>query len=362
MEHYFDIASVISFFGTGLCVLMALEQLTGKKRDRANYFCAILLMCNGVIILGSVLLSRGIVFTHPISIFFFITALWLIGPVDYIYFYSLVYPEFRISLKMKLQFIPAGIVFIAEIICHGFPEHTMHTWLKKALADPLSLWFAPFIFMAAVLVLLYLLYLLKNILLAWGEEQIKEEVRVIVAANGLAIFTVLLLAGGFLFSNKYLLVTGGLSLAVIHMGIFLAHSRSPGFFRLLKREIRNKRYRKSLIKGLNTDLVNDHLALLMTEEFLYRDCDLSLPLTAERLSISPHQLSQYLNEKHAMSFPNFINSFRVEEAKKLLLENPEQSVISICFQVGFSSKSAFNSAFRKFTGKSPVELRDAHSS
>ncbi|HQL83379.1 MAG TPA: helix-turn-helix domain-containing protein, partial [Spirochaetota bacterium] len=95
----------------------------------------------------------------------------------------------------------------------------------------------------------------------------------------------------------------------------------------------------------------------MTDECLYRDYDLSLNTLAERLDLTPHQLSRFLNEKLGMNFSNYINSFRIAEARKLIREDPARSVISICFHVGFNSKSAFNNAFRKHTGTNPKEVR-----
>ena len=71
----------------------------------------------------------------------------------------------------------------------------------------------------------------------------------------------------------------------------------------------------------------------------------------------PHQLSQFLNERLETSFTRYVNSFRVEEAKWLLLEKPARSILSICYQVGFSSKSSFNSVFKNITGFTPTEFR-----
>lgn len=358
MGIYFKALSIITYFGSGLCLLMALEQLLSKDRNRANYLCSVLLTCNSIIIYNLAVLASITPPSYPSSIFPFFTALYLIGPIDYMYFYSLVYPEFRISLKMKIQLIPAIISLIVESIIHFTGNRYEPDLLIHVVENPLSNWVTPFVVLAAFLVLGYMIYLLKNILLARNQEKIREGVLVVILANALAIIMTFLSLYGFLARNKHLMLSGGFLLTVIHIGIFLAHSRNADFFQLLKQEIRNGRYRRSIIKGLDNDLINEQINNLMNEEKLFSNYELKLNDLARRLSLTPHQLSEFINGKYNMSFPHFINSFRIEEAKKLLITNPEQSVISICFQVGFSSKSAFNAAFRKSAGRSPVEYRE----
>jgi len=263
---------------------------------------------------------------------------------------------------MKMQLVPAAVALIVETIIHSQSSEYKEKLIRDTLNNPLSSWVTPFIFIAAFLVLSYMIYCLKNILLARKQKKIREGVLVLIMANTLAIVTDLLLLSGFLMKNRNLLLYAGFLLTVIHLGIFLAHSRNPEFFQLLKQEIRNRRYTRSIIKGLDNDLINEQINILMEEEQLFCDYELKLSDLAERLSLTPHQLSQFLNENHNRSFPNFINTFRIEKAKKMLITNPDQSVISICFQVGFSSKSAFNAAFRKLMGQSPVEYRGNHNS
>jgi len=71
------------------------------------------------------------------------------------------------------------------------------------------------------------------------------------------------------------------------------------------------------------------------------DSELNLKGLADRLSLTPHQLSEYLNERVKQDFRSFINSFRVEAAKRILIEEPEKSILTICYDVGFGSKSTF---------------------
>lgn len=101
------------------------------------------------------------------------------------------------------------------------------------------------------------------------------------------------------------------------------------------------------------------LTRLMEVEKIYREEDLSLHTLAERLSLPPHQLSQLLNENLERSFSDYINSYRIEEAKEMLSSSTsaEKKIIVIAFDVGFNTKVAFYNAFKKFTGMTPSEFK-----
>src|SRR5208337_5336906 len=150
---------------------------------------------------------------------------------------------------------------------------------------------------------------------------------------------------------------GGVLLTLIHVLIFLAHHRYPHFFQILKRQIKQKRYEKTLLAGVNTGLIHTRLMELMKEEQLFKDMELNLKTVADLLSITPHQLSRFLNEHLNMDFRNFINRFRIDEAQRLLMANPDTSILTICFEVGFNSKSTFNTTFKRQTGMTPREFR-----
>jgi AraC-like DNA-binding protein len=99
------------------------------------------------------------------------------------------------------------------------------------------------------------------------------------------------------------------------------------------------------------------LGRLMTEKRIYRESTLTLPALSAMLGIQHHQLSKILNESLGTNFRSYINRYRLEEAKLLLVENSKMSILDIAFAVGFNSKSAFNSAFMKDMGFPPSDYR-----
>jgi AraC-like DNA-binding protein len=149
---------------------------------------------------------------------------------------------------------------------------------------------------------------------------------------------------------------------LICVAMLLSTMRYPDFYRLIENEIKKARYERSLIKGLDIDVVYDRLTYLMGVENIYKDFDLSLESLAQMMSITPHQLSQFMNEKLNTNFRNYINSYRIEEAKKILLHESDKNILAVCYDVGFNSKSTFNHWFKTYTGKTPTEFRQEHPS
>ncbi|MDF1699454.1 MAG: helix-turn-helix domain-containing protein [Saprospiraceae bacterium] len=91
--------------------------------------------------------------------------------------------------------------------------------------------------------------------------------------------------------------------------------------------------------------------------------ELTLKDVADALGVHSKNLSQVINEQLNLNFFNFINQYRVEEVKaKLLDENfTHYSILGIALESGFSSKSSFNSIFKKFTGCTPTSYKSATS-
>jgi AraC-like DNA-binding protein len=93
----------------------------------------------------------------------------------------------------------------------------------------------------------------------------------------------------------------------------------------------------------------------------YLDPELSIGDVCGRIGLPVHQVSKALNARLKMNFYRFINEYRVEEAKRALLDEgkPEKSILAIAMASGFNSKSTFNEVFKKSTGLTPSQFRDA---
>ena len=103
-----------------------------------------------------------------------------------------------------------------------------------------------------------------------------------------------------------------------------------------------------------------HVTETMKRDKLYRQPELTLQNLAQRLGYPSYQVSQAINEGMKKNFYDLVNSYRVEEAKRLLLDvkNKNFTILSVGFEAGFNSKTTFNTVFKKFTGLTPTEFRD----
>lgn len=80
---------------------------------------------------------------------------------------------------------------------------------------------------------------------------------------------------------------------------------------------------------------------------------------AERLGEPYYLLSRAVNEGEGMTIGDLVNGYRVERAKALLRSRPGLGILEVALESGFQAKSTFNEVFRKATGISPREYREA---
>ena len=116
--------------------------------------------------------------------------------------------------------------------------------------------------------------------------------------------------------------------------------------------------KSSLDTGMSTSLLFELLEMMKNDK-PYLDGDLNLPQLSKQIGVSPNYLSQVINEQLNQNFYNFINYYRVQEAKWLMSENLQNqpSIIMIAELSGFNSKSAFYKAFKFHTDMTPSQFK-----
>lgn len=117
-----------------------------------------------------------------------------------------------------------------------------------------------------------------------------------------------------------------------------------------------KKYQRSALSTEQSDRIADKINAVMTQDKLYLDANLSLQKLANYLTISPNYISQTLNEKLSINFFDFVNQWRIEDAKPQIIAN-QDTILNIALAVGFNARSSFYKAFKQDTGKTPSEFR-----
>ena len=119
------------------------------------------------------------------------------------------------------------------------------------------------------------------------------------------------------------------------------------------------KYQTSALDSKMSASLRVELAQHMATEKSYLNSKLTLAQLAEQLGISSNYLSQVINEQFEKNFFDYINSLRVEEAKRLLTDSDHKdtNILTIALDAGFNSKSSFYTAFNKHVGVTPSQYR-----
>lgn len=129
-----------------------------------------------------------------------------------------------------------------------------------------------------------------------------------------------------------------------------------GFFK--QATLESQKYKSSTVTAEAQLAIVEKLRVFMREQKPFLQPSFSLPELAQHLNVSVHTLSQVINDGMGKSFFELVAEYRIDEAKILLKKQSNIKVEEIAEQVGYNSKSSFNTAFKKITGKTPSEFRE----
>ncbi len=125
-----------------------------------------------------------------------------------------------------------------------------------------------------------------------------------------------------------------------------------------KTETRQK-YEKNVLSETKISEISEKISMCISKEKPYRNPELRLNDLAQLIGEHPNNVSQVLNDVFKKIFYDFINFYRIEDAK-VFLKSPDFknfTITAIGFEVGFNSKTAFYSAFKKFADTTPAQFQ-----
>ncbi len=182
--------------------------------------------------------------------------------------------------------------------------------------------------------------------------------------GGIAL-TLVLLAGlvTAIFAQRSLKRRAAAILALKENEIHQVQNRLQWMKEELREFLRQKnrpRYEHSGLDAREALRLKERLLAWMKQEEPFLNPDLTLNQLAQELACQAKDLSQVINEQCGKNFNDFINGYRVDMAKRLLIEDRDLVILELAYDVGFNSKSSFNASFKKLTGLSPREFRARH--
>lgn len=120
------------------------------------------------------------------------------------------------------------------------------------------------------------------------------------------------------------------------------------------------KYKGSALKDeQRIDTIKESVLDLMSNHKVYLDPTLTVFKVGKELKLNSKYVSQVINQEFNKNFISFVNSFRVDEVKRLMKEDMYENLTleGLALKAGFKSKSSFNIAFKKEVGMTPSQYR-----
>lgn len=318
-----------------------------RKKTLTNLLLGLLLVFMAFRIGKSVLLNFGDGL-EPIFIFIGLAFLLLIGPLLRWYILGMTRPNFRIPRIYFYELIPFVVFFIASLF-------VTKEWYENSKIV--------IIVFASGLIFIYL-HLAFYIILSWLTlKKIKQKhpkASQKKSQKAILDWLPLLIAGFAVIWATYVLnilddaVPYVIGPIVYSLTIYLLSYKA---FQLKATDLDGAMFK------LNDDSVLfDEINRLIVHNKLYLEADVSLSKLSKNLGKSTQLISSVINQHSRRNFNDFVNYYRIQDAKTLLSNRVSEkyTISSVAFDMGFSSLSSFNSAFKKFEGTTPSSYRKSH--
>ena len=364
-----SLISLLSFLVTFQLLFVGIFLITHKKGNRRNNMLLgtifILITWN----MGDLTLQmNGVVlkweFLQHIDDGFFL----LYGPIIYLYAQGVIFRDFKLSGANLLHLLPYLLLTISLL----FSRNLSPTTSEEIITNEMP-W--QFYSISAIMYAHFFLYLgLTYKSLRKYREIIKNKYSQIdqinldwlsFSLNSFGLITFVSLIHNFiaLAENSYVFM-----ISLVFLLIFIFYFVNKVILKALRQPeifagITHNETTKYLGSNLTQDQIEEYrkqLLALLDSEKSFLNPQVSLTDLSEKLSVSTKHLSQVINQSFNKSFFDFINSYRIQEAQQILKDSKDDklTVLEVMYQVGFNSKSSFNTAFKKETGQTPTEFRN----
>jgi AraC-like DNA-binding protein len=375
----FNLSNVLFILIIFQLLFLSFFLFTQKNQTRTgNNLLGLFFLSICLNLLDVFLLNTGVYFAHPALAGLGSCLPLLFGPLLYLYTRTVIYKEFSFSLNNIIHFLPFLVFFLGTEFFYLGLSHTVQENILKNLSvhqipEAISvvtvLIFAQFLFYAVSSIRLISSYKKKasQLFSNPGRTNVSWLYSTIVFFIFIMVITTLnsLLAQTAM--AKYFLIAFNivvLAVLIFVVQVLMKALRQPHFLTFAEQQSlpllspSSKKTASAAEKEEKEKIVQTLLQYMQSNK-PYLEPELTLNQLASQLSLKPRALSQAINEIRQQNFFDFINHYRIDEAARLLT-NPEDkkiTILEVLYQVGFNSKSSFNTLFKKYTGLTPTEFR-----
>lgn len=362
MEWYEIFLISFTVFGSYLGFLLCSGQMVLNKITALNRLLALLFICLGILQTSVLCIEFAEENFFPRVILLYLPVLGTIGPVLYGIHKIIQDPNFeqtKLGLKTKHWILP-GIFWSVYVFSFVKRSSEIEEEIRFFLSEEsFRDWF--FAVPLGILVV-YILSILNGSRMLFKREILQNEwtARVLLFILCATILNHSVAVLFFIDRNVFFLLLSSSMMAFSLCVSYLIGRKYPQYFQNLQNVAREtaKKYARSLLQGIDRNTVRENLLVCLEKEKIFRDEDLTLSSLADELALTPHQLSEFINQEMGKNFAALINDYRIQDACDLLLNEPERSILDIAYEVGFRSKTSFHRSFLKGVGLPPSEYRE----
>lgn len=279
------------------------------------------------------------------------------GALFYFYIVSLLKPNFKFSKTTLLHFIPSVIAFFLLLFTKNTHNQPYANWIQIYATSILNITFNSLIIIYNIAAIYqYYIYTLESA----QKPLLKKNIPLLWLKVSLFGFA----ACCFIVQIGKIPVLSSINWFIINNIVFLLYFCILFYISIVGRTLlgdyaNNVKYKNSFITQNEAQVILNNLKVEMEDNLLFTNPDINLKATAKILNISERILSQVINENLQQNFSEYINTYRIKYAMKLLSnpQNKEMTMLSVLFDSGFNSKTSFNITFKKIVGCTPIEYK-----
>jgi len=364
-----EVVDILYFFTAFQLLLFSFFLLNIKKGKRlSNLILSVFFFSKVFGIINYLIMHFQI--RNPHIYFILLPFIFLYGPSLYFYVRSLAYRDFSFKRGHAVHLIPFLMVSIYFIVVYHLQSTATKIRILTGLLDGLPIQAIFIIGLYHILIFCYLaasFFILSNY-----KKQLKTIFSSMAKINlswlnyilfGFSLIWIIEVSSfilGRLSVPHSFLDAPVLILIFIFANIIVYKGlKQPEIFNGIEEK---QKYMHSRLTQSDKDRYLKRLQSYMLGEKPYLNPLLTINKLGRAISISPRDLSQIINEELGQNFYDFVNRFRVEEAKRYLNDpsNRTKNILDILLDVGFNTKSVFNRVFKKQTGLTPSEFKKSN--